>query len=65
MKTDSIIKKQGISILREKLGPVDAERFIMLCNREKFDYTSWRQNLFEDKDLEDLAEEAENYSKDR
>ena len=40
------------------------ERFIVLVNREKFDYTVWRKNLFEDLKLEELAEKADKYSKE-
>jgi hypothetical protein len=37
----------GMDILVERLGLVDAERFIYLVNKEPFDYTKWSQNLFE------------------
>jgi hypothetical protein len=37
-----------MDILVEKLGLVDAERFVFLVNKEPFDYTKWRQNLFEE-----------------
>jgi len=38
------------------------ERFIVLINREKLDYTKWRKDLCEDMDIEALAEEAGDYS---
>jgi hypothetical protein len=44
---DTIILDTGMDILVEKLGLVDAERFIFLVNKEPFDYTKWQQNLFE------------------
>ena len=44
---DTVILDTGMDILVEKLGLVDAERFIFLVNKEPFDYTKWRQNLFE------------------
>jgi hypothetical protein len=34
--------------LSKHLGLVEAERFIMLIQREPFDYTKWQENLFED-----------------
>lgn len=43
MKPETIIKIEGINALIEKLGYVDAERFIMLMNKNPFDYTKWRQ----------------------
>jgi hypothetical protein len=39
------------------------ERFIVLINREKFDYTRWRKNLFEDMTVEKLADAADEYSR--
>ena len=63
MKPDSIIKKEGFQALKEKLGPVEFERFIVIINRENFDYTKWRKNLFEDMPLEELADRADQYSK--
>ena len=62
-KTDTVIKQEGMSILLEKLGMVDAERFISLIIREPFDYTKWRTNLFDGMDIEDLAQKANAYSK--
>lgn len=62
-KTDTVIKQEGMSILLEKLGMVDAERFISLIIREPFDYTKWRTNLFDGMTVEELAQKANAYSK--
>ena len=62
MRADNIIKKVGFNALAEKLDPVELERFIVLLNREKFDYTKWRKDLFEDMTIEQISEEAEKYS---
>lgn len=62
MRTDNVIKREGFSALAEKLDPVELERFIVLLNREKFDYTKWRKELFEDMTIEQISEEAEKYS---
>lgn len=40
MKTDTILKTEGMSILLEKLGKADTERFIALFIKEPFDYTN-------------------------
>ena len=64
IQTDALIKKEGFEVLRNKLGEVNMERFIVLVNREKFDYTVWRKNLFEDLKLEELAEKADKYAKE-
>ena len=44
---DTVLLDIGMDILVEGLGLVKAERFIFLVNKEPFDYTKWRQNLFE------------------
>ena len=41
-----LIGDVGMTVLLEKLGMVDAERFISLIIREPFDYTKWRTSLF-------------------
>ncbi|NMW17564.1 MAG: hypothetical protein HKK66_00770 [Chlorobiaceae bacterium] len=43
MKTDTDIRFEGILALIEVLGTVEAERFIALINRDRFDYTEWRK----------------------
>ncbi len=58
MKTDTILRKEGMEILMENLGLVEAERFIMLIQREPFDYTRWQENLFADKSMETIFKEA-------
>ena len=63
MISDTAIKQKGFEVLKEKLGIVEMERFIMLINREKFDYTKWRKDLFEDMDVEELSNKANEFSK--
>jgi hypothetical protein len=59
MKTETIIKIEGLNALIEKLGYVDAERFIMFMNKNPFDYTKWRQeNLNNDLSVRELSELA-------
>ena len=45
MVTDAEIKEQGIEVLIDKLGEIQAERFIALIRRESFDYTKWQKNF--------------------
>ena len=47
-RTDSVVRTEGMTVLLEKLGKVDAERFIALFLREPFDYTLWRASLNEE-----------------
>jgi hypothetical protein len=41
MITDTEIKLKGLEVLINKLGRVEAERFVSLIMREPFDYTKW------------------------
>jgi hypothetical protein len=56
--TDTEIKQKGLGALVAALGEVDAERFIMLLNREPFDYTQWQKNLFTDLTVKELSDRA-------
>lgn len=58
MITDTEIKLKGMQILHEHLGDVEAERFIALIQREPFDYTAWRQDLFHNLSLEEISRYA-------
>jgi len=58
MKPDTLVRKEGLDVLTKHLGLVDAERFVMLMNREKFDYTKWQENLFEGMTIEEIYNAA-------
>ena len=55
MKTDTQIRTEGVMALMDRLGPAEATRFMTLIQREGFDYTKWRQSLFEGKDVDQIA----------
>jgi hypothetical protein len=55
MKTDTQIRSEGMMALIDKLGPAEATRFMTLIQREGFDYTNWRQNLFKGKTVDQIA----------
>jgi hypothetical protein len=61
MNSDVVIRSTGMDALIEKLGMVEAERFVMLIQKDTFDYTKWRENLFEDMTLEELSRKAMEY----
>jgi hypothetical protein len=63
MLTDTEIKRKGVRILIEKLGDVDAEKFISLINKEPFDYTQWQSSLWTDQTIEQISEMAMLYRK--
>ena len=62
MRTDTVLRCDGMKVLAQHLGIVEAERFVTLIQRESFDYTEWRQNLFGDVTLENFLENARRYS---
>lgn len=58
--TDDQLRADGFSVLVKAFGDVNAERFIMLMNREPFDYTEWRKdNLFVGETVDSLMDKAE------
>ena len=58
--TDSELKSKCFSILAEQVGSVEMERFIMLLNRDTFDYTEWRKdNLFQGETVDSLCDQIE------
>ena len=59
-RTDSVVRAEGMKILLDGLGRVDAERFISLIIKEPFDYTKWQSDLFEDEDVRSLSNKAMN-----
>lgn len=58
MRTDVEIRRDGYQAIFEKLDIVEAEKFIALMSRDKFDYTKWRESLFEGLSAEDISRKA-------
>ena len=56
------IMDTGFACLVEKLGIVDAERFVAMIKRDSFDYTIWRREYFDKMDLEQISMEAAAYA---
>ena len=59
MKNETALRVEAMDILVKKLGLVDAERFIDIIKKDKFDYTQWRKNLWKDKTIDQIYGEAE------
>jgi len=59
MRADTLIRDEGMRVLNERLGIVEAERFITLIIREPFDYTQWQQDLYNDITADELFQKAE------
>jgi hypothetical protein len=58
MRTDVEIRLNGVRALIQALGAVDAERFVALMNRERFDYTEWRKTQWREETIGSLAAKA-------
>jgi hypothetical protein len=57
MQTSAILSA-GMKLLRENLGLIETEIFIVNIKNKGFDYTEWRENLWEDMTAEDLFAKA-------
>ena len=58
MRPDTIIRTEGMDTLIKNLGLVEAERFVMLIQKEPFDYTRWQENLFKDMTIDEIYNNA-------
>ena len=54
MRTDNVVRVEAMEALINTLGAVDAERFISMVKRDTFDYTEWRQKLWDGKNIEEI-----------
>ena len=54
----SAIMNGGMRVLREHLGIIESEIFIANIGNNKFDYTKWRENLWEGLTAAELFERA-------
>ena len=57
------IMNRGMKCLTEHLGVVEAEHFISVIIREKFDYTKWQREYFDAKTPEEISKEASQFEK--
>lgn len=64
MDGDIEIMSRGINCLLEKLGVVETEKFISVINREKFDYTKWQRQRFDNMSSVEFNDAAVVYSKE-
>ena len=62
--TNLAILTAGMRLLRENLGLVECEIFISAIKQDRFDYTQWRENLYEDMSLDELVNSAASYMKE-
>ena len=63
MESTAEIMSRGMKCLVEQMGIVEAERFISVIIREKFDYTKWQRDYFDVKTPADISKEAAQFEK--
>jgi hypothetical protein len=61
MTAGAVLRKEGMEALIDRLGSIDAERFITSILREPFDYMVWQSILFDDLSVEELSTRAQAY----
>ena len=54
---------RGMHCLVEHMGEIDAQRFISAILREKFDYTQWRRERFDNMTLAEFEAEVTEWAK--
>ena len=62
IQTEAIISA-GLQLLRKHLGTVETEIFLLNVNRKGFDYTKWREKLYDNMTLTELLDHAADVTK--
>ena len=57
------IMNKGMKCLTDHMGVVEAEQFISVIIRERFDYTKWQQEFFDPKKPEEISREAAEFER--
>jgi len=65
MRADNTLRVDAMNLLVKGLGEVEAERFIYLVKRERFDYTEWQRDLWSDLTVDEVFTLAANREKSR
>lgn len=58
------IMTRGMKCLTDQMGIVEAEQFISVIIREKFDYTKWQRDYFDAKTPKEISEEASRFERE-
>ena len=56
--TEEELRRQALQALSDRLGPVDALRFLALISRDPFDYQEWRREYFSQYSIDELVDEV-------
>ena len=60
--SESELAVKCMNVLVNNVGPVDAERFVYIMNRDNFDYTEWQKDLFEGETVDSLYDKVVAYT---
>lgn len=63
MRSTNVIMNDAMDCLLKNLGVIETEIFISAVKREKFDYTEWRRDKFNDMTAEELNNAAAEYGR--
>ena len=55
---------QGMQALIGSLGLIEAEKFLVAINQDKFNYTEWRRTGLPDMSIEEIAARSDQLSKE-
>jgi len=58
IKSENVLRVEGMKLLIEGLGAVNAERFINYVKTDSFDYTEWQQDLWKGRNIEEIHSAA-------
>ena len=56
------VMDRGMMCLLRGLGSVETERFIAILSQERFDYTKWQKERFDDESSDDFFNAAITYN---
>ena len=65
MRTDNVVRVEAMQALINALGALDTERFICMMKRDTFDYTEWQRNLWDGMSIEEIHEQASEYTRNQ
>ncbi|MDR2651398.1 MAG: hypothetical protein LBC68_03660 [Prevotellaceae bacterium] len=60
-QSETELRVAAMKLLTENLGVLNAERFINIIMKDKFNYTEWQRNLWKDKTIEEINQEASEF----
>jgi len=63
--TEQELRAQAVKALDDKLGPVEALRFLALVSRERFDYQRWRNDYFSHLSIDELLDNVQKHQAEK